>query len=345
MKKYLFTVVLATVLSAFTLVIMLDTFLIERVYDTPEEEFDRALFVRAGTGDVGDAEGSAENSEDRSEADAPTDTQTGANEPRDGEASLPDGDGEGTVEPPFTAQKASGEDFYTDENIAIFLREERYFDTTVHIADVYLSSAEYLKTAFAKGKYGRNVKAATSETAEENGAILAVNGDFYGARERGYVLRNGTLYRSSSSGKEDLVIYPDGSFDVITEGETSADALKNGNAWQVLSFGPALVLDGEIAVNRNDEVGQAKASNPRTAVGIVDDLHYVFIVSDGRVEESDGLSLYELALILDSLGAQTAYNLDGGGSSTMYFMGRVVNTTTSGRSNDERSVSDIVYIG
>ena len=54
----------------------------------------------------------------------------------------------------------------------------------------------------------------------------------------------------------------------------------------------------------------------------------------------------QLAELMQSLGAQIAYNLDGGGSSTMVFQGRVVNNpTTNGRSIRERSVSDIVYIG
>ena len=88
------------------------------------------------------------------------------------------------------------------------------------------------------------------------------------------------------------------------------------------------------------------ASNPRTAIGIIDNLHYVFVVSDGRTEESEGLSLLELAEFMDGLGVETAYNLDGGGSSTMYFNGEVINTpTTDGRSVKERSVSDIFYIG
>ncbi len=88
------------------------------------------------------------------------------------------------------------------------------------------------------------------------------------------------------------------------------------------------------------------ASNPRTAIGIIDNLHYVFVVSDGRTEESEGLSLLELAEFMDGLSVKTAYNLDGGGSSTMYFNGEVINTpTTNGRSIKERSVSDIVYIG
>ena len=49
---------------------------------------------------------------------------------------------------------------------------------------------------------------------------------------------------------------------------------------------------------------------------------------------------------MQKLGVQTAYNLDGGGSSTMYFQGQIVNNPTTGGSRiRERSVSDIVYIG
>ena len=88
------------------------------------------------------------------------------------------------------------------------------------------------------------------------------------------------------------------------------------------------------------------SSNPRTAIGIVDELHYLFVVSDGRTNASEGLSLRELAEFMQSLGADIAYNLDGGGSSTMVFNGKVINNpTTNGKSIKERSVSDIVYIG
>ena len=92
--------------------------------------------------------------------------------------------------------------------------------------------------------------------------------------------------------------------------------------------------------------GKAMASNPRTALGVVDGLHYVFVTADGRTGQSEGLSLYELAAFLRDLGVRTAYNLDGGGSSTMVFQGEIINhPTTSGNSVKERSVSDIVYIG
>ena len=87
-------------------------------------------------------------------------------------------------------------------------------------------------------------------------------------------------------------------------------------------------------------------SNPRTAIGEIDAGHYLLVVTDGRTSQSAGLSLQELAEVMQSLGAKVAYNLDGGGSSTMVFQGRVVNQpTTNGRSIQERGVSDIVYIG
>ena len=234
----------------------------------------------------------------------------------------------------------------TQDGITVELTEYRENDTTIYVADVWVTDPSQLQTAFADGIYGKNVKDATSDIAEDVDAILAINGDFYGARNSGYVIRNGVLYRSTSSGAEGLVIYEDGSFAIIDEDEVTAEQLLADGAVQVLSFGPALIENGEIAVTQNEEVGKAMASNPRTAIGIVEEGHYVFVVSDGRTNESEGLSLYELAEFLQELGVETAYNLDGGGSSTMVYQGEVVNNpTTSGNSVKERSVSDIVYIG
>ena len=236
---------------------------------------------------------------------------------------------------------------YSDDNIQITLTEYRENDTTVYVADVVLSSPEYLQTAFAQSSYGRNVTEKTSEMAQDAGAILAINGDYYGAQKKGYVIRDGVLYRDTAkTDQQDLVIYEDGTMKIISEDEVTAEELLEEGTKEVLSFGPALITDGEIAVTESDEVGKAMASNPRTAIGMIDDLHYVFVVSDGRTEESEGLSLLELAQFMDSLGVKTAYNLDGGGSSTMYFNGEVINQpTTNGKSIQERSVSDIVYIG
>ena len=237
---------------------------------------------------------------------------------------------------------------YSDDNISITLTEKTVSNTQVYIADITVSSAEYLKTALAQNTYGTNVTAKTSVTAANNNAILAVNGDYYGANSTGYVIRNGVVYRDTvreDSNNGDLAIYKDGSFKIIYEDEISADQLVKDGVVNLLAFGPSLVENGEIVVDTNSEVGQSMSSNPRTAIGIIDENHYIIIVSDGRTSESQGLSLYELAEVMKSYGVKTAYNLDGGGSSTLYFNGQVINKPTTNGNISERAVSDIVYIG
>ncbi len=296
-------------LAVFTTYVMLDTFVITRVYG------------------VGEASGADQLEIVAEDADDTADTAENENR-----------------EPVITADSSS------DGNINIRMSEYTVNDTAIYLAEVSLDSPEYLKTAFAQEAYGRNVTETTSDIADSVNAILAINGDFYGTQEKGYVIRNGVLYRNEGSNdREDLVIYGDGSFEIISEGEVSAEQLLENGAVQTLSFGPALVEEGEISVGLNEEVGRAMASNPRTAIGIKADGTYLLTVSDGRTDESEGLSLYELAEFMQSMGAVTAYNLDGGGSSTMVFNGTVVNDPTGGRaghgSGSERSVSDIVYIG
>ena len=235
---------------------------------------------------------------------------------------------------------------YSDSNTSITLKQYRAYDSNIYVADVTVSDASALKTALANNTYGRNITDTTSNMAEDNNAVLAINGDYYGARQSGYVIRNGNLYRNTSGDRDALVIKQNGEFEFVSEGETSAEELLQNGAYQVLSFGPVLLEDGEISVGENDEVGMAMASNPRTAIGYLGNNHYVFVVSDGRTSESAGLSLYELASFMKELGVADAYNLDGGGSSTMVFKGEIINNpTTNGHSNQERSVSDIVYIG
>ena len=237
---------------------------------------------------------------------------------------------------------------YSDDNIQVNLTEKTVENTQVYIADITVSSSDYLKTALAQNTYGTNVTAKTSVTAAENNAILAVNGDYYGANSTGYVIRNGVVYRDTvreDSSNGDLAIYKDGSFKIIYEDEISAEQLVKDGVVNLLAFGPSLVEDGEITVDTNSEVGQSMSSNPRTAIGIIDENHYIIVVSDGRTSESEGLSLYQLAEVMKSYGVKTAYNLDGGGSSTLYFNGQVMNKPTTNGTISERAVSDIVYIG
>lgn len=328
-KNVLFPVVFGLLLAAFTAYVLLDTFVITRVYS---EEKTQSAVVAAIAGD-----GSEE---------AATDSNSGSGAdptPENG----PDSNAGANALQSATATVTVTGNSYDDGNVSIVITQYRYCETDVYVADVRLSSAEYLKTALAKGSYGKNVTDETSDIASSVNAIFAVNGDYYGAREKGYVIRNGVVYRDTAlKNSEDLVVYGDGSFEIINESLVSAAELVGKGAVQVLSFGPALIENGKVAVEQSDEVGRAKASNPRTAIGIIDGLHYIFVVSDGRTSASEGLSLAELAEFMLEAGAVTAYNLDGGGSSTMYFNGQVVNVpTTNGRTSQERKVSDIVYIG
>ena len=312
MKQHFANMVFALILIAYTVYAALDTFVIVRVL-TPD------------TLPTATAEASTAPTE------APTTVPTATESPAEQATTAP----------------ISTDTEYHDDQIDIVLTTMRVENTTVYVADVQIADISLLKTALAGNTYARNLTETTSVQAANAGAILAINGDYYGAQERGYVLRNGVLYRASAqSGTDALVIGADGNFRIITEGETSADTLVREGAWQVLTFGPALVKDGQVTVSSSDEVGRAMTSSPRTAIGQISEGHYLLVVSDGRTEESAGLSLRQLAELMQSLGAQIAYNLDGGGSSTMVFQGRVVNNpTTNGRSIRERSVSDIVYIG
>ena len=242
------------------------------------------------------------------------------------------------------------ENSYDDGNIKIEIRTDRRLDTDIYIADIKISDAALLKTGLANDSFGRNLVEATSAIAERNGAVFAINGDYYGFRATGYVMRNGYLYRSEANTSypygEDLVIYKDGSFEIIEEGALTAEELEQEGALQIFSFGPALVRSGDVMVLEDEEVERAQITNPRTAIGIVEPLHYLMVVSDGRTKESIGLSLYELAGLMQELGCETAYNLDGGGSSTIWFNGKVLNSpTTYGDVIEERPISDIVYIG
>ena len=240
-------------------------------------------------------------------------------------------------------------DSFDDNNIHVKIKQERIADTDVYFVDIQLSSIQYLKAAFAKNTYGRNINEPTSKIAEEHGAIVAINGDFYGFRDYGYVIRNGVLYRSNYKNDMEQVfaIYDDGRCETFFSKDISAQQLMDNGVIQMLSFGPALVENGVVTVQESDpdDLETIAGRNPRTAIGMIEPLHYVFVVVDGRTRESAGYTFYELANVMLDYGCIEAYNLDGGGSSTLYFNGKVINTPTDGITVGEREVSDIVYIG
>ena len=265
---------------------------------------------------------------------------------------------------------------YSDADIYIDITTHRDEEdtTTYYVADIRLRSLKYFKTALAKDTYGENIEERTSDICKRKKGILAINGDTYGAQEGGYVLRNGVMLREDKSKAksrakdEDLAIYADGTFEIFNESDYTLQQIAEKGAWQVFSFGPGLVRNGQINVTEKDEVGTALNGNrnQRCAIGIVAPLHYIFFVSDGRTTDSHGFSLYHVANLMKDLHCYNAYNLDGGGSATMYLddgtgnangLGHLINIPTQQLNNgfggrgggttsvQQREVSDIVYIG
>ncbi|GAA3401446.1 phosphodiester glycosidase family protein [Pseudarthrobacter polychromogenes] len=224
-------------------------------------------------------------------------------------------------------------------------------DTTVayYVADVVLDDATTLQSAFANDSFGENITETTSATAVANNAVFAVNGDYYGFRDTGIVIRNGVVFRDEGA-RQGLAFYRDGTVKVYDEATTTAGQLVAEGVWNTLSFGPSLLDNGEVAsgiedveVDTNFGNHSIQGEQPRTAVGIIDENHLVFVVVDGRSPGySAGVTMTGLAEIMQGLGATTAYNIDGGGSSTMYFNGELVNNPLG--ENKERGTSDILYI-
>ena len=220
---------------------------------------------------------------------------------------------------------------------------------TYYVADVVLDDATTLQSAFANNSFGENITETTSAIAEANNAIFAINGDYYGFRDTGIVIRNGVVFRDEGA-RQGLAFYRDGTVKVYDETATTAEQLLADGVWNTLSFGPSLLDNGEVAdgiedveVDTNFGNHSIQGEQPRTAVGIIDENHLVFVVVDGRSPGySAGVTMTGLAEIMQGLGATTAYNIDGGGSSTMYFNGGLVNNPLG--ENKERGTSDILYI-
>ena len=133
---------------------------------------------------------------------------------------------------------------YTDDNMDIKITTGKTSDTTYYVADIKLSSADYLKTALAQNTYGTNITETTSSIAQQNNAIFAINGDYYGANQSGYVIKNGQVYRDTdrNSDYEDLAVYSDGSFKTFKESDTTAQKL--GNQCVVAAIDAKKMADG-----------------------------------------------------------------------------------------------------
>ncbi len=227
---------------------------------------------------------------------------------------------------------------YQSGNVNVSITAVNKNSVTYYVADIYISSIYNFQTALAEDTYGRGYKDTVPNLAQLNDAIIATNGDFYGAREMGVVIRNGTLYRDTVWGDVG-VLYYNGIFKTYSAEDFDLQAVIDGGAYQAWSFGPSLLDENGDAIPSFDS-SIAKA-HPRCALGYYEPGHYCLVLVDGRQSGySVGMSLVSLSALMDELGCRAAYNLDGGQTAVMAYMGETVNRPYEGG----REVSDIVFI-
>ncbi|MCL1832338.1 MAG: phosphodiester glycosidase family protein [Oscillospiraceae bacterium] len=352
MKKHLYGIIFSAVLTAALTFTLLDSFVFEREFDdvpialyvmdtddfeTTEYEYETPTLTQEVTEVTYDTDTPPDTTTDTSDGTA-TATAPPTAVPTTAGTTAP------TAPPPPPSPPQPGAEVtdwsYKDEKIEISIQKFNGYGTSFFVADVKLSSMSQLKTAFAKDKYGRNITQKVSEMASNKKALFAINGDYYGFREGGLVIRNGMLYRNELSvynhSDKSLLIDKRGDFHIAKEGVITNEELAEIGVVHGFSFGPPVVVNGKSVVTSLDS-----KFDPRTAIGQVDDLHYIFVVSEGRIGDDpveSGLCLADLATIFLKRNCHTAYNLDGGGSATMWFNGRTI------YSNTNRSISDIIYI-
>lgn len=237
----------------------------------------------------------------------------------------------------------AGEWVFEDAEVSIKINRNKPMDNVVATVAIITpkSDTPVLKTAFAEGTFSQNVRARTRDIASSVNAVFAMNGDYCGYRTDGIIVRDGTLHRNVAA-RQSLCLFADGKLKIMDETAMDAEALLAQGLMDTWSFGPLLVDGGVKAAEFSTDV---KKANPRTALGQLADGSFVAVVVDGRQSEySVGMTIEELAQYMLDLGCVTAYNLDGGMTSCMYFNGNVI-SMPCGTANKERSVSDIIYVG
>lgn len=233
---------------------------------------------------------------------------------------------------------------YDQDGVVVTIDRYRQDGFVYFAADIQLSRPDQLSYAFSHNKFG----AATehlSDIAQRYDPVVAINGDYYSFNNNGVIIRGGKLYRKQNSKRQLLIVDAEGDLRALTDRREKqglvADMLMKEHVLHTFEFGPLLVKDGK-AVTMNTSLVRTDEGvlEPRTALGQLGPLHYLAIVVDGRSKGySDGCDLPTLQRLFLDHGASFAFNLDGGGSTTLWFDGKVINKPAAG---EERKVSDIV---
>jgi len=237
------------------------------------------------------------------------------------------------------------ENGYRDDTIIVEMDKQRMYDSDVFIAYVKIATPSQLRTAVAGKKMGASSTNHTSKISKNYNGIVAINGDYYTKTKAGYIVRMGQTYREKTSKNMDLLLIDEmGDFHLILRGHDnqkhelavfeSEHEIVNG-----FFFGPALVKDGEVLEIPKDYQFDPNKKNPRAGIAQLGTLTYALVVVNGRTDASEGVTMTEFADVMSQLGAQQAYNLDGGNSATLAFNGEVFND----KPQAERSVTDIIY--
>lgn len=244
---------------------------------------------------------------------------------------------------------------YDREGLKIEINRHKDGNIVYWVADVYTENPDQdINTAFAGGAYETSSKnmQPTSEQAEENDAIFAINGDAVGFRTKDVegeefknpiIIRNGELcYEDNRNIGRMCALMKNGKLKIFSPGDlgTGNEMVEDG-VTDVWWFDTPLVIDGEIEPSLY-EVEEGLDIAPYTAIGQKDKNNFIFIVVDGRGSNgSPGTDYMGMAKLMKQYGAKTAYQLDGGGSSTIWFDGMVLNQPSDGY---ERPISDIIYV-
>ena len=243
---------------------------------------------------------------------------------------------------------------YSGKNAAVDICHYQNGKLEYQVADIYVRDANCFKTNYSIS-YHHNQN--TQFYAAQIDAIVSTNGDNFnsGKIEDGIVIRNGAQLYPKDGSKQtkftrDLcVLFSDGSmrvYDCVLD-TIDYDEILSNYPRQAFYFGPSLLNpDGTAKTKFNSNLGKV---NPRTVLGYYEPGHYALVVVLGTRDmidyrgknhgngKSPGMTLIELSALCEDLGFSMAYNLDGGGSSSMVW-----NKTVFG--HNDRTHSDILAV-
>lgn len=269
-----------------------------------------------------------------------------------------------------------GEYIYSseDEGLWIYVSQtskviiQRKYDATQPLtwfeADLYgdLDAGEMLRTVQNDPEKMGKVRVDATETAKKHNVVFAMNTDYYtyrvavnNNRHTGIVIRDGRiLYDDPYTEKQvtnsmfpnlDMLAFmPDGSLKVYHSWEKTAQEFIDEGVQTVYSFGPYLLLDGKVSERA---YANNENKNPRCAIGMVEPGHYVAIMCEGRLKRSAGVTISHLAKMMRAKGCQVAFNMDGGQTAVMVFMGKQLNQIGAydGGKTNSRPTSEVLGFG